>query len=271
MNVVMKAVGNQMQGISLHYYTVPKTWSDKGSATSFDTQEYLTSIEKTLYMNELITRHSSIMDQYDPQKKIGLIVDEWGIWTNVEPGTNPGFLFQQNSLRDAIIAALNFNIFNGHADRVRMANIAQMVNVLQSIILTKGDKMVLTPTYYAFEMYKGHMGGELLNAQLTCDQIDLGQQESPMLSVSASTKDGVITLSIVNIDPTKDADLTCDLRGGSYKSVLGEILTSKNLTDINTFNVPSTVQLKAFTSAKLKDNDVTLKVPAKSIITLTIQ
>ncbi len=270
-DVVMKAVGHRMQGISLHYYTVPKTWADKGSATSFDTQEYLTSIEKTLYMNELITKHSAIMDKYDPQKKIGLIVDEWGIWTNVEPGTNPGFLFQQNSLRDAIIAALNFNIFDQHADRVRMANIAQMVNVLQSIILTKGDKMVLTPTYYAFEMYKGHMGGELLNTQLTCDQINLGQEKSPMLSVSASSKDGVITLSIVNIDPTNDADLTCDLRGGTFKSVLGEILTSKNLTDINTFDVPSTVQLKPFTSAKLKGSNVTLKVPAKSIITLTIQ
>nr|WP_281370801.1 alpha-L-arabinofuranosidase C-terminal domain-containing protein [Microbacter margulisiae] len=270
-NVLMKNIGYRMQGISLHYYTVPKTWADKGSATSFSDQEYLTSIEKTLHMGELIAKHSAIMDKYDPQKKIGLVVDEWGIWTNVEPGTNPAFLFQQNSLRDAIIAALNFNIFNQHADRVRMANIAQMVNVLQSIILTKGDKMILTPTYYAFEMYKGHMGGQFLDSNMKCDSVNLGSEDSPMLSASASEKDGVLTLSIVNIDPTRDADLTCVLRDGTYKSVMGEILTSKNLTDINTFDLPSTVQLKPFTSAKLKGNDVVLKVPAKSIITLTIQ
>ncbi len=270
-NVLMKNIGHRMQGLSLHYYTIPRTWADKGSATNFSIKEYLTSIKKTLFMEKLITKHSSIMDQYDPQKKIGLIVDEWGIWTNVEPGTNPSFLFQQNSLRDAIIAALNFNIFNKHADRVRMANIAQMVNVLQSIILTKGDKMVLTPTYFAFKLYKGHMGGYFLNTQLISDRINLGKEESPILSVSASKKDGVITLSIVNIAPTKDVYLTCDLRGGIFKKVSGEILTSKHLTDINTFDVPYTVIAKPFTAAKLKGSRLTLKVPAKSIITLTIQ
>ncbi|MGC9150989.1 MAG: alpha-N-arabinofuranosidase [Microbacter sp.] len=269
--VLMKNVGQRMDGISLHYYTIPRTWADKGSATDFDTREYLTSVEKTLYMNTLIRRHAAIMDQYDPQKKIGLIVDEWGIWTNVEPGTNPGFLFQQNSLRDAIIAALNFNIFNQHADRVQMANIAQMINVLQSIILTKGDKMILTPTYYAFEMYKGHMDGQFLHSVLQCDSVNLGHEKTPMLNTTASMKDGVITLSIVNIDPETAVNLTCELQGGSFSTLHGTILTSKNLNDINTFESPFNIQTKPFNDVKLIHNNVTLLVPAKSIITLTIQ
>jgi alpha-N-arabinofuranosidase len=272
MRVSMKNIGYRMQGISLHYYTIPRTWADKGSSTKFSTQEYLTSIERTLFMNTLINKQSEIMDQYDPQKKIGLIVDEWGIWTNVIPGTNPSFLYQQNSLRDAIIAALNFNIFNKHADRVRMANIAQMVNVLQSIILTNGDKMVLTPTYYAFKMYKAFMGAQYLDTQLICDRINLGKEESPVLSVSASKKDGVVTLAIVNIDPAKNVDLNCDLQGGTFKTVAGEILTSKHLTDINTFEDPSKVVEETFKGAKLKGGShLTLKVPAKSIISLTLQ
>ena len=89
-------------------------------------------------MEELVTRHSTIMDKYDPNKKVALAVDEWGIWTDVEPGTNPGFLYQQNSLRDAIVAATTLNIFNNHSDRVRLANLAQTVNVLQALVLTQG-------------------------------------------------------------------------------------------------------------------------------------
>lgn len=272
MRVLMKNIGPRMQGISVHYYTIPKTWADKGSSTDFSTKEYLTSIERTLFMNTLINKQSEIMDQYDPQKKIGLIVDEWGIWTNSLPGSHPGFLHQQNSMRDAIIAALNFNIFNKHADRVRMANIAQMVNVLQSIILTKGNKMVLTPTYYAFKMYKNFMGAQYLNTQLICDSINLGKVESPVLSVSASKKDDVVTLSIVNIDPAKNVDLSCDFHGGTFKKVTGNILSSKHLTDTNTFSDPSKVVEKPFKGAKLKGgNHLTLKVPEKSIITLTLQ
>ncbi len=153
---------NMLGGISLHYYTVPNSWDKKGSATNFTEKDYFATLKSTLYMEELVTRHSSIMDQYDPQKKVALVVDEWGTWYDVEPGTNPGFLFQQNSMRDAMVAAINLNIFNNHCDRVRGANIAQMVNVLQAIIFTDGAKMVLTPTYYIFEMYKIHQQAALI-------------------------------------------------------------------------------------------------------------
>ena len=154
--VLMREAGRFMDGLSLHYYTVPGDWSNKGSATEFDEREWFVTMKKTLVMDDLITRHSSIMDYYDPEKRVGLIVDEWGTWYDVEPGTNPGFLYQQNTLRDALVAGINLNIFNNHCDRVHMANLAQTVNVLQAMILTEGERMVLTPTYHVFYMYKVH-------------------------------------------------------------------------------------------------------------------
>ena len=144
-----------MDGLSLHYYVVPGDWEHKGSATGFDEADWYKTMHKALYMEELIKLHGAIMDQYDPDKKIGLIVDEWGDWFDVEPGTNPGFLYQQNTMRDALVAAVSLNIFNRHCDRVKMACIAQMVNVLQSVILTEDERMLLTPTYHVFHMYRG--------------------------------------------------------------------------------------------------------------------
>ncbi|MDR1645805.1 MAG: alpha-N-arabinofuranosidase, partial [Tannerellaceae bacterium] len=171
---VMKNVGWQMNGLSLHYYTIPtNNWGRKGSATQFDETEYFNTISNTLFMEELVAKHSTIMDKYDPQKHIGLMTDEWGIWTDVEPGTNPGFLYQQNSLRDAILAAVNLNIFNAHCDRVKMANIAQTVNVLQAVILTDKEKMLLTPTYWVYYLYKVHQDATLLPVSLTSGKYEL--------------------------------------------------------------------------------------------------
>jgi len=165
--VVMREAGHLLNGLSLHYYTLPtNSWTgSKGSATEFGEEEWFKTLKHTLVMEELVTKHSIIMDKYDPEKKIGLIVDEWGAWYDVEPGTNPGFLYQQNTLRDALIAGINLNIFNNHCDRVQMANIAQLVNVLQAVILTEGDKMLLTPTYHVFNMYKVHQDADLLSVE----------------------------------------------------------------------------------------------------------
>jgi alpha-N-arabinofuranosidase len=153
-DVVMKNVGTRIQGVSLHYYTLPGNWQKKGSATDFDESAWFTVFKKTLMMDTLVTKHVAVMDKYDRGHRVGLMVDEWGTWYDVEPGTNPGFLYQQNTMRDAIVAAINLNIFNSHADRVKMTNIAQMVNVLQAMILTKKEQMVLTPTYHVFRMYR---------------------------------------------------------------------------------------------------------------------
>ena len=156
-----------MDGLSLHYYVHPEGWEIKGSATDFDEEVWYKTLKKALYMETLVERHGKIMDQYDPDKKIGMIVDEWGCWFTVEPGTNPGFLYQQNTVRDALVAGITLNIFNKHCDRVKMANLAQMVNVLQSVILTEGPKMIKTPTYHVFHMYRHHQGATLLNSTLT--------------------------------------------------------------------------------------------------------
>ncbi|MDR1762656.1 MAG: alpha-N-arabinofuranosidase [Dysgonamonadaceae bacterium] len=288
---VIKNIGNRMNGLSLHYYTVPKSWQDKGSATQFDEAEYFTTIQKTLRMNELLTQHSTIMDRYDPQKRIGLITDEWGVWYNVEPGTNPGFLYQQNTLRDAIVAALNFNIFNAHCDRVKMANIAQIVNVLQSVILTDNEKMVLTPTYWAFYLYKVHQDATLLPVNLTCGKYGVqnatppafeppagfpgGRQQGGQIDVisASASKDasGKIHITLVNVDPSKAQTLETELRGATVKKITGKALTSAKLQDFNSFDNPETVGVKEFKDFKLQNGKISVNLPSKSVVLLEIE
>jgi alpha-N-arabinofuranosidase len=269
---LMKSAAGQMQGFSLHYYTVPQNWRDKGSATRFDEAEYFTTIEKTLQMEELLTKHSTIMDRYDPQKRVGLVPDEWGVWLNVEPGTNPGFLYQQNSLRDAILAAVNLNIFNAHCDRVKMANIAQMVNVLQSVILTDNEKMLLTPTYWTFWLYKVHQDATLLPVSFSVNTYEQGGRKMDAVSVSAS-KDalGKIHVTLVNIDPNREQTVEGELRGVAVKTVSGKVLTSAHINDYNTFDKPNTVGVSDFKGAKLSKNALSVQLPAKSVVMLEIE
>jgi alpha-N-arabinofuranosidase len=271
-DVLMKRAGSQMHGLSLHYYTIPKTWSDKGSATQFDTAEYFTTIDKTRFMDELLTKHATIMDRYDPQKRVGLIPDEWGAWYNVEPETNPGFLYQQNTMRDALIAALNLNIFNAHCDRVKMTNLAQTINVLQAVILTDAEKMVLTPTYWVYSLYKVHQDAVLLPVSLSSAVCEGNGKPMEALSASAS-KDaaGKTHITLVNIDPSREQALDIDLRGMEAKTVSGEILTSANLTDYNSFDRPDTVTVKAFRGARMSKTGIALRLPAKSIVMLEIE
>jgi alpha-N-arabinofuranosidase len=270
---LMKNAAGHMQGLSLHYYTIPTgNWGNKGSATQFDETEYFRTIERTIRMEELLARHSTVMDVYDPAKRVALIPDEWGVWLNVEPGTNPGFLYQQNSLRDAIVAGVNLNIFNAHADRVKMANIAQMVNVLQSVILTDSDKMLLTPTYWVFYLYRVHQDATLLPVSFSCNRYELNGRKLDAVSVSAS-KDaaGKIHITLVNIDPNSEQTVETDLRGVTVKSVSGQALTSANLTDHNTFDKPNVVSVKDFKGAKLSKGTLSVTLPAKSVVLLEVE
>jgi alpha-N-arabinofuranosidase len=264
---VMKNVGGRMQGLSLHYYTLPGNWSNKGSATQFDETEYFTTIQKTLFMEELLTKHSVIMDRYDPQKRVGLIPDEWGAWYNVEPNTNPGFLYQQNTMRDAILAGINLNIFNAHCDRVKMTNIAQTVNVLQAVILTDNEKMLLTPTYWVYYLYKVHQDATLLPVSFSCDKYELNGRKMDAVSISAS-KDttGKIHITLVNIDPNKTQSIETELRGVTVKSVLGKILTATKINDYNTFEQPNAVSVKDFKDVKLSKGVLSITLPAKSVV-----
>ncbi len=272
--VLMKNVGpNRMWGLTLHYYTIPTgSWGKKGSATNFDEKEYFTTMNNCLRMEELVTRHSTIMDKYDPTKKVALVVDEWGIWTDVEPGTNPGFLYQQNSLRDALIAGTTLNIFNNHSDRVRMANLAQTINVLQALILTKGEQMLLTPTYHVFDMYKVHMDAKKLNLNFTSPDYTMDDKKIAALNISASQDStGAVHISFVNINPSKNISLRTVLPGINWKNLTGQILSSKNITDINSFEKPDNVRINSFTGAKKENNELVVELPAKSVVMLELK
>lgn len=260
-----------MDGLSLHYYTVPHTWSQKGSATQFTEEEWYMTLSKTLYMEKLIHMHGAIMDQFDPDKKIGMMVDEWGTWYDVEPGTNPGFLYQQNTMRDALVAALNLNIFNKHCDRVKLACIAQMVNVLQAVVLTEGEKMILTPTYHVFHMYKKHQGAQLLESCIT-DVCEIGTEENkvPNLQESVSVaEDGTITVTVANLSVSDSYPVEIFFADKKPASVKATILTGK-MDAYNTFDEPEVVKEAAFEQVELNAKGVTFEIPACSVVSLEI-
>jgi len=260
-----------VSGYSLHFYTV-NDWNKKGSATNFTEKEWFFTMKKTLEMDELIAKHSAILDRYDADKKIGLIVDEWGNWFDVEPGTNPAFLYQQNSLRDAVVAAVNLNIFHKHCGRVKMTNIAQMVNVLQSVILTREKEMVLTPTYYVFKMYSVHQDAVMLPVDLKSDVYANGTESIPALSASASRdRNGTIHISAANLHPTKAQTLRCELRGSAASKVNGEIITAETINAYNDFGKPETVNIRPFTGAQVQKGMLTVTLPARSVVTLEVK
>ncbi len=273
-DVLMRRAGSHMDGLSLHFYTVAGTWQSKGSATQFGEAEYFNTLKECLKMDELLRRHGAIMDKHDPQKRVALVVDEWGTWHDIEPGTNPGFLYQQNTQRDALVAGLTFNIFHRYADRVRMANIAQTVNVLQAMILTDGAKMILTPTYHVFEMFSVHQDATLLPGHLTSDSYCSQNQEIPALSASASRdQDGRVHLSLCHTDPGKSTTVSVELRGWEPKSVSGRVLASHATNAHNTFENPSEVAPRALTEAEARLDGSRLQVtlaPA-SVAVLTLQ
>ncbi|HWB25506.1 MAG TPA: alpha-L-arabinofuranosidase C-terminal domain-containing protein [Chitinophagaceae bacterium] len=262
-----------MWGISMHYYTIATgNWGHKGSATQFNEDEYFHAMKNCLHIEDLVNKHSAIMDKYDPKKRVSLCVDEWGIWTDVEPGTNPAFLYQQNSMRDALIAASTLNIFNNHADRVRLASLAQTVNVLQSLILTNKEKMVLTPTYHVFDLYKVHQDATLLPVQFFSPDYAFDKESIPAINASASKdSNGVVHISIVNIDAHKPIKINMALLGVNDKNITGQILTSAAFTDINTFDNPGKVKPASFTGFKVNDGNIEVTMPPISVVVLEIK
>jgi alpha-N-arabinofuranosidase len=266
-----------MDGLSLHYYTLPETeddWMIKGSATEFTEEIFYQTLKRGYFMEELINNHGAIMDQYDPEKKIGLIVDEWGIWTDVEPGTNPGFLYQQNTMRDALVAGMTLNIFNKHSDRVKMACIAQLINVLQSVMLTDGEKMIKTPTYHVFHMYRHHQGATLLSSEiLGAGTVGAGKNELPKVIESASVdKDGIITVTLTNnsLEAGESVDIQLATEGGSYKVSEAKVVTG-TMAAHNTFENGNVVDEKDFTAFEKTDKGVKVELPACSVVSIRLQ
>lgn len=270
--VLMREASKFMNGISLHYYTVPGSdWSKKGSATQFNDSVWFVTLNKTLMMEEIVTKHSEIMDKYDPEKKVGLLVDEWGNWFDIEPGSKPGFLYQQNTLRDALVAGINLNIFNNHADRVKMSNIAQMVNVLQSMILTKGKEMVLTPTYYVFKMYNVHQDATLIPLDITCNKYSQGNKSVDAINASASEKDGVVSITLCNLDPSKVQDISFEINGKTFASASGKIVTGEKINSLNDFGKKQEVTMTDFKTIKLNKNTIKTTIPSKSVVLIQLK
>jgi alpha-N-arabinofuranosidase len=274
MEKVFKAKGEfLMKGLSLHYYTVPGNWAKKGSATDFGEADWFITLKKAFFMDELVHRHGAVMDEYDPHRSVGLIVDEWGTWYDVEPGTNPGFLYQQNTLRDALTAGITLNIFNNYAERVKMANIAQTINVLQSLILTDGERMLLTPTYHVFDLYQVHQDAEKLNLSLDCEPFTAGGEAIPGISASASkNSEGTIHLSLCNTDPQKEKPLRLELTGMIPAAIRGKIITAGHMGAHNTFDQPEAVGIRDFTGFRTDDTPgaALVNMPPMSVVTLEI-
>ena len=269
---VMREAGRFIDGLDMHYYTYTGTWWDKGRATDFTEAEWLEALDRAMRMDELITRHSAIMDRYDPGNRVWLIVGEWGTWHQVEEGTEPGFLYQQNALRDALVASVTLDIFASHAERVRMANIAQTVNVLQAMILTDGERLVRTPTFHVFEMYKVHQDAQALPLVLDRGTYTHGDESIPALSASASrAADGAVHVSMTNMDPNAPRTVTTSVRGGAFSAVSGRVLTADAMTAHNTFDAPDAVAPAPFDAPRLDGETLTVTLPPKSVVTLRLE
>lgn len=268
---VMERAGHVIDAVSLHYYTLPHdNWQHKGSATDFTREEYFVTLHKALRMEELVENHSRIIRQYQGDRRVGLAVDEWGTWYDVEPGTNPGFLFQQNAMRDALVAAVTLNIFNNHCDTVCMTNIAQMVNVLQAMILTEGSHMVLTPTYHVFELYQGHQGARQLESYAEASLLNHGEQEIPNLHVSASEQaDGTILVTAANLSDTDALPLDCLLSGARPAGAAARVLSGAPAA-CNTFAAPGLVAPRAL-EVTLTDTGFAAVLPPCSVAAFTVQ
>nr|WP_307990684.1 alpha-N-arabinofuranosidase [uncultured Niameybacter sp.] len=271
--VLMRNAHWLMDGLTLHYYTIPSgDWfKGKGDAVRFNEKEWYNTMKEALVMDELVTNHSRIMDKYDPDKRIALIVDEWGTWCDVEPGTTPGFLYQQNTVRDALVAGVTLNIFNKHSDRVRMANLAQAINVLQALILTEGEKMVVTPTYHVFDMYKVHQDATLVDSCLKVEHEVYEDVTIPTLHESASIDaNGHLNITLCNLSNTRIETINTQIIGKGYTEITGKIITGE-MTAHNTFDSPETVTLKEFSQFDLTKEGFNIEIPPRSIVGIVLK
>ena len=271
-DVLMREAGRYMDGLSLHYYTLPYDWQHRGTATDFTEVVWFETLRKAGLMDSMIRQHAEVMDRYDPEQRVGMIVDEWGTWYDVEPGTNPGFLYQQNTLRDALVAGIHLNIFNSHCDRVHMANLAQTINVLQALILTDGPRMLLTPTYHVFDLFKVHQDARLLPTSLeNVAEYKVGDGSLPQLSVSASQNSaGKIHVSLCNLDHTTSADVALNLGSTHPTSVTGQVITAPDMHAHNTFDAPDTLVPEELKGITVNGQTVSVNLPPMSVAVVAI-
>jgi alpha-N-arabinofuranosidase len=286
-DVLMREAGRFMDGLSVHYYTVPGSWDKKGSSTDFDESDWTLTLQKAANIDVFLKQTSAIMDRHDPARRVGIVMDEWGTWFDVEPGTNPGFLYQQNTIRDALVAGLTLNIFHAHAKRLHVANIAQTVNVLQAMILTDNQRMLCTPTYHVFEMYKVHQDATLLPTTLASEAyvptrplIGTAGAVNPtantlvatdQISASASRDAaGTIHVSLCNLHHDRPAELGIDLRGATAGRATGRVLTAGAMNAMNTFDAPDAVKPQPFDAFKLDKTGLHVTLPARAVVVMAL-
>ena len=268
----MKQAAGQVDALSLHYYTVAGGWPPSRPSFGFGEDGWAEVLAATWRMDRLLKDHTAIMDRYDPARRVWLAVDEWGTWYKADPGTNPGFLQQHNTLRDALVAAVNLNIFTRYADRVKMTAIAQMVNVLQAMVLTDGPRMVRTPTFHVFEMFVPWQDATVLPLALDTPYYTFKQSTMPAVSASAVRgKDGQVHVALANLDPGKSMTLALRLDGLTPHRVSGRVLTGASVDAGNSFATPDAVAPVPFTAAHIADGVVTLTLPAKSVVVLALE
>lgn len=253
-------------GIDLHYYTMP-IWPDTDSATEFDDKLHYSTMDSAYYLDELLTRHTEIMNRYDPENKVGLVIGEWGCWHSVENGTNPAFLYQQNAMRDALVAAIELNIFNRHCKRVMMANLAQSVNVLQSVLLTEGDKLIKTPTYHVFDLYKEHQNGVEVYCYTDNDKA-IEEGKAPMISSSASVKEEKMTITLTNCSLEEEAEIVCDIMHFNAAKVRARILHADTHA-FNDFDHPSDVVINEY-NVDYENGKLNLIMPPCSVVEIRL-
>jgi alpha-N-arabinofuranosidase len=267
--VLMREAGNLMDALSVHSYFLPGSWQAKGPAVGFGEEAWYAVLHRSLALDGILAGHSAVMDRFDPQRRVGLILDEWGTWYDPDPGTNPGFLRQQNTLRDALSAGIVLNILHSRCDRVRMANIAQMVNVLQAMILTRGREMTVTPTFHVFEMYLPHQDSVLVPMDLKAAGYAFGGRKIPAVSASASQNpDGSLCLSLCNLDPNREQDVRCSIQDASLSEWSGRVLTADRMDSYNDFERPDAVTPRPFDEVRPTADGWTIRLPAKSVTVL---
>ncbi|MCL5069342.1 MAG: hypothetical protein M1308_00335 [Actinobacteria bacterium] len=263
-----------LDGISLHYYTVPFGWGKKLPVTNYEEDQWFATLKYALSIEEMILRSSEVLDKYDSNKRIGLIIDEWGIWYDTEFKRNidPKYIFnQQNTLCDAVVTASTFNIFNNHCDRVKMTNIAQLVNILQSLFITEEEKIVLTPTYYVFKMYKEHQNNTLLPIKVTCKEYKFQDMKIPQINASASkSSSGEINITVCNTNPKSSAIVDCRVNEHKINCASGKIISASDMDAHNTFEKPDVIKIADFNSFQYGETNLTIKLPPMSIVSLNI-
>lgn len=276
-DILMRSAAPHMDGLSLHYYTMPGYYAcdpypeeRKGPAVGVDSDHYYRTLRRALYMDDLIRGHKAVMDRYDPHGRVDIVVDEWGAWHQPESGTNPAFLFQQNTMRDALVAAVTLNIFNQHSDRVRMANLAQLVNVLQSVILTEGKEIVLTPTYHVFDLYKGHQDATLIESHVQQNMTGSDEAQVPILHASASQNmAGEVHITVANLSVTEPQELSCLVTGKEVMTPIVRMI-SGDMNAHNTFGVPPSISVQAGNVTSIAGDRFVLQVPACSVLEIVL-